>query len=263
MHFIVNHLQEAFGSGPTPQDLVAAEQQILNDASFPMPKDVKLRESVVRCVAMGFVAKRKYLQSGQIKPQVSEDQLRRQEIFKRIERDHKVSSFMVGVRSIYSEVSFSDPNTKQTDVVNWLTNDFTKSGKKHALLLGTTGRGKTYGAIGYIATISDIGRCAYVKAFKLSELLNARNYQALDHYEKVKHLIVDDLGVSQAGYKGEDFNSWFENMFCTRYEYGLTTIITSNATPEQIKETFGERFVSRFREDGMLYVTNGPDMRVA
>lgn len=263
MQNIVNQFQKALGSGPTPEDLARAEQDMLNDPTFPIPKDPKLLQTVIRCVAMGYVAKRKQEAASTGMPKLNEEQLRRQAIHRQIEHDRKVAASMVGARSIYSRVSLADPITKQTAVVRWLQDTFAKSRKKQCLLLGTTGAGKTYGAIGYISGIGDIHNVAFVRAYTLSQLVNDRDYNALKHYEKVRHLLVDDLGISQTGYKGEDFNNWFENMFAFRHEHGFITIMTSNATWDVINQALGERFTSRLREDGLVYVSPDADMRVA
>lgn len=169
----------------------------------------------------------------------------------------------MGPQSIYAGISLGDPNIKDTAVVRWLKSTFTNATKKNAMLLGSTGSGKTYGAIAYVAFNGTPETVAFVTAYKLSELIQRKAYQELDTLREKTFLIIDDLGVGDVGYKAADFLSFFEDLFIHRHQKGKTTIITSNATKDQVKETFGERFISRFNESGLVYTTPDSDMRQA
>lgn len=187
----------------------------------------------------------------------------------RIERQNATA--LMGPDSRYALISASDPNTRQTKALNHLFTSFHFSGKHNILLVGGTGSGKTFAAIAYACASDDFRlysdgsprNTAFIRAYALSEAIQRKKWDFLDSVRKKKWLIIDDLGVEGPGYKSGDFLSFFEDMFIERHENQKRTILTCNARLEDIKTTFGERFISRLRETGEVFETIDEDMRVS
>lgn len=188
------------------------------------------------------------------------------------ERDILTNRFLLGGESIFDEASLHNPRLKKTAIIRWLEEEFNPSWCRNALLLGAPGNGKTWGALAYGKTKMDVEilcgkvqRCngAFITAYRLSEMIaSQRHFQAdLDALIRKKVLIVDDLGTEPSGYKAKDFQAHFEYLFSERHRSKRTTIVTSNATPAQIREMYGDRFVSRFNENGLVFESKDPDIR--
>jgi len=186
-----------------------------------------------------------------------------------IRHERTISKELVGTNSIYSNVSFSDAKTQRTKVLKYLFEDFHYSGKNNLLILGGVGSGKTFGAIAYVGNNARLWHhkgipvidALFVRAYTVGEFIQRKAWDKLDEIRNKKWLIVDDLGIEGAGYKSTDFHSFFEDLFIHRHEQQKRTLMTSNATTEQVKETFGDRFLSRLRETGSIFETDDADMR--
>lgn len=182
--------------------------------------------------------------------------------------DERKTIALMGYSSVYAKAVWSDPDRCwQTDIVTWLKYEYDPSGKPNALILGGTGSGKTWGAVAYVSHKASIYQeylnAEFITAYKIGEYLSRRNYSALDRLEQVRLLLVDDLGAEASAFRGDDFVAHFSNLFATRHAHGRKTIITSNGDIESIKAIYGDRFISRFRESGMVYISDGDDMRAA
>jgi DNA replication protein DnaC len=73
---------------------------------------------------------------------------------------------------------------------------------------------------------------------------------------------IDDLGVEnvEVKYFGNVIEP-FNDIFDYRYRHGLQTVITTNLPPSEIKETYGDRIASRFRETMNDLILDGEDLR--
>lgn len=187
-----------------------------------------------------------------------------------IDRDYEISALLMGLDNRFSQVSLYAENLVQTSVLRYFRDEFPYLDKRNCLVLGGTGSGKTFGVIGYVAQRANLKvyrdqtksiDAKFITAYKLSELLYRKDFDKLDKLETVNYLIVDDLGAEPEGYKGKDFIAHFENLFTTRHMFGRATLITSNCKPEDIANQYGERFVSRFRETGDIFVSTDGDLR--
>lgn len=262
--------------GPTQEDLQRAEREILaldpSSPRFHVSKNPEVFKFQVRCWAYSYVVARAKVKLHLVPPrEKTEEEIEAEGIAKQVAHDYEVTRLMMGKENAFSEVSFYAPSTIQTSVVKYLMEVLPYSDKPNCVLLGGTGSGKTFGAIGYVAQRASVSypsigesvvNAAYVTAYKLSMLLSRRQFEELERLEKVKYLIVDDLGAEPEGFKGKDFIAHFENLFMTRHQHHRVTIITSNSTKAQIIEAYGDRLISRLRETGAMFETSDPDMRV-
>ncbi len=261
--------------GPTEEELEQARQELMdytkiNPSKGYVSKNPDVFKLQVRAWAYGIglrVTKQAFAVDA---PAVSPEQIEEDLNKKQMLHDYEVCRVMMGADSIYSQVSFYNPATIDTAVVKYLKEVFPYSGKNGCLLLGGTGSGKTFGAIGYVvqyATVTQpaigdpFANAAFITAYKLSELLSRRQFESLERMEKLKYLIIDDLGTEPEGFKGKDFIAHFENLFISRHQHRKTTIMTSNLTLEQVISAYGDRFVSRLRETGAVFQTSDPDLR--
>ena len=261
MHDLLNQLSARFDE-PTTEDVERAKEELQAFQGGYVSQTPHLYGIQVKAQSMVYVARR--MKEAKLRgiqkapaPVVNH---------KAMEEKRKIEVLM-GYASIYSNALWSDSDKCwHTDIVQWLRCEYAPSNKPNALLLGGTGCGKTFAAVAYVAHKSWLSEghlnASFVTAYKLAEYSQRRNYNQIDHYENVRFLIVDDLGAEAGAFKGADFVAYFTNLFATRHAHGRKTLITSNGSLEETGITYGERFVSRFRESGMVYVSDGDDMRV-
>lgn len=156
---------------------------------------------------------------------------------------------------VYPNELILNKNSKEIlgQISLWYSNDNRFKGdiKKGILLRGNCGTGKTM----IIKTLLDM--IAYGDK-KNALFINVRDLQDLyisNDYEKIAQLknrffvFIDDVGVENVdiknyGNKKEPFNDLFDY----RYRNNLETFITTNLTPEKIKEYYGDRIINRFKE---------------
>lgn len=269
---IPKELQDKMDSLVTPEDFEAAIDEMSRLESMGkmyIARDRRTRKAQQQSMAFMFALKRtdgfsktKYVDYSVPAESPQDSQIR-------IERQN--STALMGADSRYAYISASCPLTKQTKALQHLFNHFHFSGKHNILLLGGTGSGKTFAAIAYACAADDFmllsngepKNTAFIRAYSLSEAIQRKKWDLLDNLRKKKWLIIDDLGVEGPGYKSGDFLSFFEDLFIERHQNQKRTIMTCNAKLEDVKATFGERFVSRLRETGEVFETDDPDLRVS
>ncbi len=82
--------------------------------------------------------------------------------------------------------------------------------------------------------------------------------EPLDAVESARLLLLDDLGAERA-------SDWTAEVLYrvidARYARHLPTIVTTNATGEQVRSNLGERVASRLNGLGMVVTLDGPDRR--
>jgi DNA replication protein DnaC len=201
-------------------------------------------------------------------------------------KDKKINTKLLKGLTRLTEASFNNPDLKQTRVIQRLLNP--KCQNKHMILiLGDTGCGKTWGAMAKMAQelrtgsfTNDLGhdvpyvrwdvtgrpdvvRGDMITAYTLAELLDAP-WQHKDRLERLKTtgwVLLDDLGTEPTGKSGERFLSYFQGLVDERYQHRRPLIMTSNKTPEEFREAYGKRLLSRLNESGIVIQSDDADMR--
>jgi len=155
----------------------------------------------------------------------------------------------------------------------FLGNEFHRSNRRAALLLGVPGCGKTWAAVAYAASITNpvitLGKVQHVDSLlvtapELFEMIQDKTGYYRQKLEAVRNrriLVIDDLGAEPGGYKGGDFAAYFDGLFDQRYRRRLITLITTNANKEDIARIYGERFLSRFNDIGRYYESDDASFR--
>lgn len=271
----MKHLLAQFeGVYPKPtQEMIEAAWEWLNDIGpgntvqgIYAAKCEKTRKLQARGIAYGKMAG----SSGLAKqaPAYTPEELEAKAIADAVAHDQAVTKrLMAG--TVYEGISVNDPaKTRDTKSLKFLMEDFHYSGKHVALILGGVGCGKTYASVGYVGQQADVMpdngiNARFITGYELMQAIQQRNHILLDSLDRVKYLVVDDIGTHSGGYKGSDFVAHFEHLFNTRHLRQRHTIITGNITYQQFAETFGERVVSRLREVGRVFVSDEPDLRRA
>lgn len=131
------------------------------------------------------------------------------------------------------------------DVAEWLTDG---NGKFGLMLCGNVGNGKTTMLNAIARAIRFMGDGLRIEdataiAQVIKDLVEFRTIRA------VKHLGIDDMGVEPL--EVLDYGNVVYPMvelINYRYSRQLLTIITTNLTPKQIREKYGDRIADRFNE---------------
>lgn len=171
----------------------------------------------------------------------------------------------------YKYCSLDAVGLKKTDIIDFLKADKSEKGYS-TLLLGDTGCGKTYGAIAYVARRMQCyngpkGEEWDGKLVKASDLLDSlgSSKEARAFYKElqcVKYLIVDDLRIEGEGTVTPALKTHIDSLFDKRYSSERVTVFTTNATKEQVIDTYGKRFVSRLIGSGRVFESSQSDLRV-
>jgi DNA replication protein DnaC len=132
------------------------------------------------------------------------------------------------------------------------------------LLHGPAGVGKTREAI---ARLLPTSRGIFYEAHEFIEdaralemdrgtdLQERRNREAF----RAAHFVLDDLGARRPTQFAEDATLRLVNH---RWKERLETLVTSNMSPLEIAETWGDRIASRIAGFGAVEAMNGPDKRI-
>lgn len=155
-----------------------------------------------------------------------------------------------------------------TKLFNWCKNIKT-SNKKTIVLMGNTGVGKTY--LTECLCNELINKNVVVNfytSFALNDLFfkyhtsfSENRVGRLDSVMSCDVLILDDFGSEP---KIKTTEEYFYNLFNERLTKNLTTIITTNLSPLQILDRYGERIFSRLnnkKTSGLLKINN-KDLRL-
>lgn len=162
-------------------------------------------------------------------------------------------------------------------ICSLLLNDDTTQTKNGLILSGNRGSGKTYIAVSVIneynknvgfneGVIKDIikahnngfiddfevkinSKCRFIKekdVIAFSEKYNYKeNTSPIDEFKNAKILVVDDIGSSYGD--SRKIMSVLFDLFDYRYSQGLSTIITTNLSKDELKQYLGERTFDRLR----------------
>lgn len=118
---------------------------------------------------------------------------------------------------------------------------------------------------GYYISYSDFMR-TYKKSWdtgqeEASELIDDLFFSSSHTWHRAKILVLDDVGKEQAGASG--FNRHvLHDLFRSRWDKGALTIVTTNTSPENFGELYGDAMAS-FIWEGFVFVSfeDEPDQR--
>jgi DNA replication protein DnaC len=158
--------------------------------------------------------------------------------------------------------------TQVETMAEWLTSDSTKFG---LLLCGGCGNGKTTLVKAFQQLLCCLNlrdehhRCTYgiqIKDAKQIVRMMKVDYQAWEKLSQVDMLAIDDLGIEPVEVMD------FGNVLCPvvdlltkRYDMQLFTIITTNLTPSEIREKYGDRIADRMNEMMVKIIFNNDTYR--
>jgi len=177
------------------------------------------------------------------------------------QRMYRTSRIIYNDNGVKSQVKFSIP-TDQNESYFWT---------------GSTGTGKTFSTLQFIKSylkeldVPVAEQTSYVKFVTFIDLCktirdqfsdfsdvkqNSRN--KLEGYKNVMLLCIDDLGKeSMTDVIVREFN----NLFTSRYENGLQTIISSNFSKEGLNKVFGDACYSRMLQYFTFVEGKNKDLR--
>jgi DNA replication protein DnaC len=153
-------------------------------------------------------------------------------------------------------------------LAEWLTSDSPKFG---LLLCGGCGNGKTtlVKALQQLLCCLNLRnertRCTYgiqIKDARQIVRMMKEDYQAWEMLSQVDMLAIDDLGIESVEIMD------FGNVLCPvvdlltkRYDMQLFTIVTTNLTPAEIREKYGDRVADRMNEMMVKVIFNNETYR--
>ena len=133
------------------------------------------------------------------------------------------------------------------------------------LLIGNCGTGKTMLAAGIIGEMAKDSYPVYSTATRLIRSIRETwrtkesEQEAMDSFINCDVLVVDELG---AGRCTDDDKLILSEILCDRYAIDKPTLLISNMTGEQLKQTvLDERAVDRMREGGVVLTMSWESMR--
>lgn len=133
------------------------------------------------------------------------------------------------------------------------------------LFVGNTGLGKTFLSACVVKALSEEGiHAAFMSAFDMLRALEDDQFgrTANNTMEKLltaQLLVIDDLGAEPPGSKY--YESYLYNVINGRLNRSLPTIISTNLTPEKLKERYHNRIASRVLSEYLPVVFRGADIR--
>ncbi|MBR4235756.1 MAG: ATP-binding protein [Clostridia bacterium] len=140
------------------------------------------------------------------------------------------------------------------DLCETYANSYPNTGKPNLLITGNAGLGKTYLLNCIAARVREKGYPVYsISSFELMQILRARHFNETDSGEGFTELLnaplllIDDLG-SEPHYNGI-MDAYLCELLNERLLNSRRTVITTNFTMPQLKETYGERIFSRMCDD--------------
>lgn len=123
------------------------------------------------------------------------------------------------------------------------------------VLTGGTGAGKT------LAACQALGRGGLferaVAAGRLG-LYGDDDVARMRSLRRAKVLVLDDLG---AEFAGDVWRAQFDELVDERYGQQRRTVITTNLSPEALRERYGARVVDRLRHDGLVVACGSESLR--
>ena len=140
---------------------------------------------------------------------------------------------------------------------------------RNLLLMGKTGLGKTFLCNSIARKVLDEGfTVIYISAGRLFKTLQDEQFNRNDEEEQESFyddvltadlLIIDDLGTE---FSTTLVNSQFFNIINERMTNRRPTVISTNLTPERIKEQYSDRVLSRMTDEFEFLTLTGDDIRI-
>lgn len=152
-------------------------------------------------------------------------------------------------------------------VATWLTADKPKFGM---LLCGQCGNGKTTLTLAIRSLVSwinrkDFSNGQYLRMVDAKEIcaIAKNDYTEFKKLCKQELLAIDDLGIEPAEVLdyGNVLNPAID-LLTSRYNEQRFTIVTTNLTPAQIREHYGDRIADRFNEMFERIIFNNQTYRI-
>lgn len=134
---------------------------------------------------------------------------------------------------------------------------FLKGKEKCLVLSGGCGCGKSSAVCAYLIKVEE---GLFVDVSEIKTVVFRHDYEFLQQIKDTPILVIDDLGLEAKDTTGF-FATVVDEIFNCRYSQEFTTIITTNTTPEEFKERYGERTVDRIREWGEFWSTSQGSFR--
>lgn len=164
------------------------------------------------------------------------------------------------------------PNELVNDYLKKIAETMTdKSTKCGILLCGNCGNGKTTTMNAFVTVCNYLSRLQYTRSMqswkiqatsarRISQI--AKDESLMSEAKKVMVLCIDDVGLEPTEVLdyGNAINPVIEIME-HRYRQQLFTFITTNLTPAQIREKYGDRIADRFNEIMKCIVYTNPTFR--
>lgn len=172
--------------------------------------------------------------------------------------------------SLYDEESQKKRMERNLRVARDFAENFGKE-TKNLLLIGTTGTGKTHLSTAIAKTVIESGyEVLYdsaqniVAAFEQDRFKSGygTGYEPKgDKYMECDLLILDDLGTE---FVNQFTVSCLYNLLNTRQNKGLSTVISTNLSPEELSKKYEDRIYSRIiGSDSTILLFEGKDRRLA
>lgn len=164
----------------------------------------------------------------------------------------------------YYEGSAKTAMTAVLDSCKRYTKSFPKAGAG-LLFWGGTGLGKTHLSAAIASEVAKKGYSViYESAQNIFDTYDAVRFSKKDESEKKRFescdlLLIDDLGAEcVTQYSAASFT----NLLNLRMVLGLQTVISTNLTPDKIRNTYGERVLSRLLGEFTVLGFEGKDIRL-
>lgn len=167
------------------------------------------------------------------------------------------AAYMAEVES-RNRVYIDDSNTRNN--ISRIAGHLVAPKKFGLMLAGTCGNGKTsllkaiQSATNFLnlkyEVRSDKEEKIAISIIDVKDIIaNCKDYQMMEVYKKTPYLGIDDMGKEPKEVLdyGNVCNPVID-LIEYRYDKQLTTFITTNLTPEEFKDKYGERITDRFRE---------------
>lgn len=217
--------------------------------------------------------------NNQSKP-LSEDELTQALLQRKITRDHfrfplSVADAVRLLKAAFrAEVGYRQREYVESELINGYIERLARlltadRGKFGIMLCGTCGNGKTtmlYAFQAAVNFLNDRGMFPErtgIRIIPAREIaLKASDVKATKEIKSLPMLAIEDMGTESAEVLsyGNVFNP-VDDVISFRYDRQLFTFITSNLTPKEIRERYGDRIADRFNEMLHVIVFEGKSFR--